>query len=106
MRDDVEHVTQLCVAARARGAGLGTLLLDVAARSLAARGMQTLSLTVTGGNDRAAALYRRMGFGDQHAFDAMVWTSLHAVEPPRKVRAPQPAAVRTKIMGGNSAFSG
>ena len=80
VREDVEHVTQLCVAARARGSGLGTLLLEVAARSLVARGFKKLSLTVTGGNDRAAALYRRMGFREQHSFDAMVWTSLRAAQ--------------------------
>ncbi len=85
VRQSDEHVTQLCVAARARGAGLGTLLLDVAAHSLAERGIQTLSLTVSGGNDRAAALYRRVGFMEQHRFDAMVWTSLHTAVIPRPV---------------------
>ncbi len=81
VREDVEHVTQLCMAGRARGAGLGTLLLEVAARSLVARGFTKLSLTVTGGNERAAALYQRVGFREQHSFDAMVWTSLRAAEP-------------------------
>ncbi len=75
VREDVEHVTQLCVAVRARGSGLGTLLLDVAARALAQRSFRKLSLTVTGGNQRAAALYRRVGFRGQHIFNAMVWTS-------------------------------
>ncbi len=75
VREDVEHVTQLCVAAHARGAGWGTLLLEVAARALATRGFTKLSLTVTAGNDRAAALYRRVGFREQHAFDAMVWNN-------------------------------
>ncbi len=82
VRDDVQHVTQLCIAARARGSGLGTLLLEVAGRSLAGRGFAKLSLTVTGGNDRAAALYTRVGFRDQHSFDAMVWTSLRAAQAP------------------------
>ncbi len=74
VRDDVEHITQLCVAARARGAGLGLLLLEAAARALAQRGFGKLSLTVTAGNERAAALYRRIGFAEQHTFNAVVWT--------------------------------
>ncbi|RRA49958.1 GNAT family N-acetyltransferase [Acidipila sp. EB88] len=73
---DVEHVTQLCVAASARGEGLGTLLLERAAAGLAARGFRKLSLTVTTGNERAAALYRRVGFREHHSFDAMVWTNM------------------------------
>lgn len=81
VREDVEHVTQLCLALQARGAGLGTLLLDSAAKVLAGRGFKTLSLTVTSGNNRAIALYRRVGFAAQHTFDAMVWTRSRAVEP-------------------------
>jgi ribosomal protein S18 acetylase RimI-like enzyme len=73
VREDVQHVTQLCVAARARGFGLGELLLETAAERLAERGFKTLSLTVTEGNHRAQALYRRVGFIDRHQFDAMVW---------------------------------
>ena len=73
VREDVQHVTQLCVAARARGFGLGELLLETAAERLAERGFTTLSLTVTEGNQRAQALYRRVGFIDRHQFDAMVW---------------------------------
>ncbi len=78
VREDVQHVTQLCVAARARGAGLGLLLLDVAAATLARRGFGKLSLTVTGGNDRAIELYRRAGFAERHSFNAMVWTQARA----------------------------
>ena len=88
VREDVQHVTQLCVAVRARGSGLGTLLLDVAARSLAQRSFGKLSLTVTGGNQRAAALYRRVGFRKQHTFNAMVWTSPKSLGLVRKPEAP------------------
>jgi ribosomal protein S18 acetylase RimI-like enzyme len=87
VREDVEHVTQLCVAARARGAGLGTLLLQVAAESLAARGFHHLSLTVTGANERAVALYRRVGFVEHHAFDAMVWNH----PDPARLKTARPA---------------
>ena len=74
VREDVEHVTQLCVARPARGTGLGALLLEVAAASLARKGYGKLSLTVTAGNDRAEGLYRRVGFAEQHSFNAVVWT--------------------------------
>jgi ribosomal protein S18 acetylase RimI-like enzyme len=76
VREDVQHVTQLCVAARARGFGLGELLLESAAERLAQRGFKTLSLTVTEGNARAQMLYRRVGFVERHTFDAMVWGGL------------------------------
>ncbi len=85
VREDVQHVTQLCVASRARGAGYGILLLEVAAKALAERGFRKMSLTVTSSNDRAAALYRRVGFAEQHTFDAMVWTSGRAGEGPQPV---------------------
>jgi GNAT superfamily N-acetyltransferase len=76
VREDVQHVTQLCLATRARGFGLGALLLETAAERLAQRGFKTLSLTVTEGNTRAQALYRRVGFVERHIFDAMVWGGL------------------------------
>ncbi len=94
VRDDVEHVTQLCVAARARGTGLGTLLLDATAEILRARNFKKLSLTVTGGNARAASLYRRVGFEQRHSFDAMVWTSRHIVEAPQKTEPQGPTLLR------------
>lgn len=97
VRDDVQHVTQLCVAARARSAGMGTLLLDVAADALAVRGFSKLSLTVTGGNDRAAALYRRVGFGERHDFDAMVWTSPRAADKPQSARKPAAASTQGEL---------
>lgn len=93
VRDDVQHVTQLCVAAKARGAGLGTLLLEVAAESLAARGFRHLSLTVTGANERAVALYKRVGFVEQHTFDAMVWT--HPQPATKAARTAEPATSKS-----------
>ncbi len=82
VREDVQHITQLCVAARARNSGLGTTLLQVAARALAERGFSRLSLTVTAGNKRAAALYSRVGFRQRHSFDAMVWLAAKPGEKP------------------------
>ena len=97
VREDVQHVTQLCVAARARGAGYGLLMLEMAARALAQRGFRKMSLTVTSGNDRAAALYRRVGFQEQHTFDAMVWTNGKTSDGPQPVLKPAPAGVRNTI---------
>lgn len=73
VRGDVQHVTQICVAARTRGMGAGTLMLQTVAETLAARGFSTLSLTVTSENTRAVELYRRVGFVPKHTFDAMAW---------------------------------
>ncbi len=95
VREDVEHVTQLCVGASARGIGLGTLLLEVAADSLRTRGFTSLSLTVTSGNERAAALYRRVGFAEQHSFDAMVWTNLRIGSPGRSILSDSSLTMRS-----------
>ena len=86
VRQDVGHVTQACVSQIARGIGLGTLMLQSAMQELRQRGFSRLSLTVTEGNRSAAQLYRRLGFAEQHSFDAMVWTS-SATRSPRNHRA-------------------
>ncbi len=99
---DVEHVTQLCTAVRARGSGLGTLLLEVAAQSLVDRGFRKLSLTVTSGNDRAAALYHRVGFRDRHTFDAVVWTSLKAAQTSLAVTQGEPNTKSGLSLRGNA----
>ena len=73
VRDDVGHVTQICVAPQHRGRGLGRLLMVECARSLAKRGFSLLTLTVTASNRRAVSLYEWLGFRGTHRFDAMVW---------------------------------
>jgi ribosomal protein S18 acetylase RimI-like enzyme len=73
VRDDVGHVTQICVAPQHRGRGLGRLLMVECARSLAKRGFSLLTLTVTASNRRAVSLYEWLGFRGTHCFDAMVW---------------------------------
>lgn len=73
VREDVGHVTQICVAPQLRGRGLGKALMQECARNLAQRGYQMLTLTVTASNQNAVALYERMGFQGTHRFDAMVW---------------------------------
>ncbi len=78
---DVAHVTQLCVAPRERGKGLGRKLLRHCMRELRSRRTAAMSLTVTEGNDGAARLYRDLGFVVRHRFDAMVLENTAAIRP-------------------------
>ncbi|MGA9526731.1 MAG: GNAT family N-acetyltransferase [Terriglobales bacterium] len=73
VRADVGHVTQVCVLPEYRSAGLGVVLLAATTRSLRERGFKAMSLTVTQANDRAIALYHRIGFDSVRVFDAFVW---------------------------------
>jgi ribosomal protein S18 acetylase RimI-like enzyme len=73
VREDVGHVTQICVAPQYRGHGLGRLLMVECARALAMRGFTLLTLTVTASNRKAVSLYQWLGFKGTHRFDAMVW---------------------------------
>jgi ribosomal protein S18 acetylase RimI-like enzyme len=73
IRQDVGHVTQICVAPDHRGRGLGELLMAETIRELRRRNFQELSLTVTQANTPAVKLYRRMGFHIRRVFDAFVW---------------------------------
>jgi ribosomal protein S18 acetylase RimI-like enzyme len=73
VRPDVGHITQVCVLPECRSAGLGVALLAATTRSLRERRFQAISLTVTEANDRAIALYARIGFESTRVFDAFVW---------------------------------
>ena len=73
VRDDVGHVTQVCVAKKQRRLGLGLRLIEECAQNLRGRGFRGLTLTVTEENENAVELYRRVGFVEKHSFDAMVW---------------------------------
>jgi ribosomal protein S18 acetylase RimI-like enzyme len=73
VREDVGHVTQICIAPEYRGQGLGRLLMLECARALAKRKFNLLTLTVTSSNRSAVSLYERLGFRGTHRFDAMVW---------------------------------
>ncbi len=73
VRDDVSHVTQLCVTPKLRGFGLGKMLLQQAARTLARRGGKAISLTVTEANTEARRVYEELGYRVAHRFEAMVW---------------------------------
>jgi len=73
VREDVAHITQLCVAKERRSHGLGSILIDDCAAHLKTQGFRALSLTVTEANQNAIALYRRESFDVTHNFDAMLW---------------------------------
>jgi ribosomal protein S18 acetylase RimI-like enzyme len=73
VREDVAHITQLCVAKGERGRSFGRMLIETCAANLRSQGFRTLTLTVTAGNANAVLLYRRAGFQTTHDFDAMLW---------------------------------
>jgi ribosomal protein S18 acetylase RimI-like enzyme len=73
VRPDVGHITQVCVLPEYRSAGLGEAMLAASTRNLRDRGFRFISLTVTEANDRAIALYKRIGFEAVRVFDAFVW---------------------------------
>ncbi len=73
VREDVAHITQLCIAREDREHGLGRLLIDTCAANLKAEGFRALTLTVTAENENAISLYRHTDFSITHDFDAMLW---------------------------------
>jgi ribosomal protein S18 acetylase RimI-like enzyme len=73
VREEVGHVTQICVSRQYRRRGLGAWLLADCSRALRHAGFQALTLTVTRQNTEAVALYLRCGFAVRETFDAMVW---------------------------------
>jgi ribosomal protein S18 acetylase RimI-like enzyme len=73
VRNDVGHVTQVCVLPEQRSQGIGESLLAATVGSLRRRNFSMLSLTVTEANARAVALYRRLNFDEKRIFDAFVW---------------------------------
>jgi ribosomal protein S18 acetylase RimI-like enzyme len=73
VKDDIGHVTQVCVVPEQRGSGLGEMLLSLTAAELRRRSFSALTLTVTEANRGAVALYERLGFTVQRVFDAFVW---------------------------------
>lgn len=73
VRDDVGHVTQVCLLPEHRGLGIGENLIAATYNSLRNRNLTQLSLTVTEANRNAVDLYRRIGFEEKRVFDAFVW---------------------------------
>ena len=73
VKEDVGHVTQVCLLPEYRRQGIGEGLIVGAASALRNRHFNLLTLTVTEMNDRAVELYRRLGFTETSVFDAFVW---------------------------------
>jgi len=73
VREDVGHITQICVTPDVHGTGVGYELLRRSMVALSQAGCQSVSLTVTSANDTAIALYRRVGFDERRRFAAHVW---------------------------------
>jgi ribosomal protein S18 acetylase RimI-like enzyme len=71
--EDVGHITEICVAPDARGAGLGYELLRQSISTLRGAGAKRVSLTVTSSNEEAVRLYTRCGFREARRFYAYVW---------------------------------
>ena len=73
VREDVGHVTQVCLLPEFRNQGLARALMAACLRSLLDRKFTELSLTVTEANYNAVQLYERLGFDTRRVFDAFVW---------------------------------
>jgi ribosomal protein S18 acetylase RimI-like enzyme len=73
VRNDVGHITQVCVMPEQRGRRLGEALLAATANELRRRNFSALTLTVTEANDTAITLYKRLDYRVHRVFDAFVW---------------------------------
>ena len=73
VRDDVGHVTQVCLLPEYQKQGLARAMMAACLRSLVERKFTELSLTVTQANHNAVELYERLGFHTRRVFDAFVW---------------------------------
>ena len=73
VKDDVGHITQVCILPEQRGKRIGESLIAMCAHELRSRNFSSLSLTVTEANTKAVGLYLRLGFDVKRRFDAFVW---------------------------------
>jgi ribosomal protein S18 acetylase RimI-like enzyme len=73
VRDDVGHITQVCVLPPHRGRGIGESLIALCTQELRSRNFTELSLTVTEANVKAVGLYHSLRFVTRRRFDAFVW---------------------------------
>lgn len=74
--EGVGHTTQICAMPGYQGRGLGRRLMEASLRALRVRHFNTVSLTVTSGNERAVKLYENLGFQAVKKFAAGVWTMI------------------------------
>lgn len=63
-REEVGHVSDLVVAPRGEGRGVGRALMSAGEGWARGRGYRLLTLGVFAGNARARRLYERLGFGE------------------------------------------
>lgn len=73
VKEDVAHITQVCVSSACQGRGLGGLMIEDCMEYLRRRNFRAVTLTVTQQNVDAVHLYDRLGFKCLHTFDAMLW---------------------------------
>ncbi len=73
VKNDVGHITQVCVLPEYRGKRIGEGLLAANMQDLLRRRFSMLSLTVTEANRSAVELYKRLGYHVERVFDAFVW---------------------------------
>ncbi len=73
VRNNVGHVTQVCLLPEYRGRRIGELLLESTAEALRRRHFNHLTLTVTEANRGAVQLYLKLGYHVERVFDAFVW---------------------------------
>ncbi len=67
------HLAQVAVSPDVQGQGLGRAFLQRALAALADKGYQTVSLMVSGANERACSLYRSMAFEEVLRFPVFSW---------------------------------
>jgi len=73
VKDDVGHVTQVCLLPDERGRGIGEALLNASSNELRRRHFSYLTLTVTEANTGAVSIYKKLGYAVERVFDAFVW---------------------------------
>ncbi|HLJ29197.1 MAG TPA: GNAT family N-acetyltransferase [Candidatus Angelobacter sp.] len=73
VKEDVGHITQVCILPEYRGKRIGESLIALCTQELRSRNFSALSLTVTEANTKAVGLYLRLGFDVKRRFDAFVW---------------------------------
>jgi len=73
VRNDVGHITQVCVLPEYRHHHVGEALIACTTANLRKRNFSMLSFKVPEANTRAVELYVRLGFDKKRVFDAFVW---------------------------------
>ncbi len=72
------HLAQVAVSPDIQGQGLGRAFLHRALAALSGQGYKTVSLMVSGANERACSLYRSMAFEEVLRFPVFSWDATHS----------------------------